>query len=692
LIFRLNLVAQQECLIFAGTPESFSGCYRDELFMSLESIKKNKIIVSIGIVIAILILVVSLLILFSESIVKHLVEGQGNKLGREIAIDGSLNIDWHWTYTAVHAEDIRVANAEGYAEPQMLTIKALDLTFKPLQLMRGRLEFGDIVIDQPHLSLERKSEQEANWIFTDTAPLADEEPIDNRHEFPIINTLQMKNGALAYRDAVKGLDLDLELNWVIGEGGDEETGKNQTEEGFKISGTGSIQEQPFELEAAGDSLEALRDSTHDFPLYLKLVMGPTEIVVNGTFKDPIKLTGVDASLEVKGANMADLFYLTSIPLPPTPPYSLTGQLTKSGNTWGYEGFAGKVDGSDLAGDLFYQTGGERAMIRGTFLSELLDSDDLGGFIGLPVEGENATLEQEQAVAEKEASPNLIPDVPLEVKRLRAADLDITLKAKKIEAPNLPFKGMDVHFDLRDGLLKLNIVSIALAEGTIDGVIEVDAQQDIPPMKMDLNFRLLRLGQFFAGTRFEETSEGFFGGKISLNGTGASLANVLSSSDGQLTLVMADGKISLLLIEAMDLDIGEALPIFLGNDKSTEIRCAVVDFSIAQGLLTSDVLVLDTDDSRIVGNMKINMKDEAINAELNAHPKDNSVFSIQTPILINGSLKNPSIGIDAKKAGTRTLGAVALGALLTPLASILAFADVGDSEDANCSALIDIAAE
>src|SRR5690606_40355604 len=128
---------------------------------------------------------------------------------------------------------------------------------------------------------------------------------------------------------------------------------------------------------------------------------------------------------ISGDNMSDLFYLTSVPLPPTPPSPLSGQLTRSGAVWGYEGFTGKVAGSDLSGDFFYETGKPRPDVRATLTSDLLDSDDLGGFIGLPVSGDNATPEQQQAAAEKAASANLIPDVPLAVDRLRAADLDIS---------------------------------------------------------------------------------------------------------------------------------------------------------------------------------------------------------------------------------------------------------------------------
>lgn len=658
--------------------------------MSLQRIYQHKILATFGAIVVVLLLTISGLIIFSEPLLRALVESKGGgKIGRELAIDGELSIDWHWTYTYIHAEKIRLANAPDYPEPNMLTIDALDMSFKPLKLLVGKLELGDITLNKPQLILEKKSADKVNWNFPafSTANATTEAVVpDNRHSFPLIDKLELKDGKLIYRDAVKGLNLDLQLNSVSGQSSvDHRTGNS--DRGFEVSGTGELQEQTFELEAKGGSLKALRDTTQEFPLNIKLVMGATEVTVEGTFKDPIKLTGVNAALKVTGDNMADIFYLTAIPLPPTPPYMLEGQLVKTDSVWDYKDFKGKVGSSDLSGSLSYDISGERGFLKANLVSTVMDSEDLGGFIGLPPSGENAAPEQKQAAAEKKASPKLIPDVPLKIERLRATDMDVTLKAEKISAPNLPFKGLDVHFYLKNGVLKLDPLMVVLADGTVDGSIEIDAQQDVPPMKMNLNVRKLSLARFFENTRFAKTTTGFFGGKVALTGVGSSLADVLASSDGDFTLIISGGKISLLLIEASDIDIGQALPLFLGEDKSTPIRCGVLDFGVKDGILKSKTVVLDTQDSLLVGNMVIDMKREVINAKLDAKPKDTSLLSGQIPIVVTGELKTPSVGLDAKKTEAKGAAAIALGTLLSPFAALLAFVETSDVKNADCRALI-----
>ena len=649
-------------------------------------IRQHPVWTFFSVIIALLIVFLAAVVIFAEPFIKSMTTSKGGaKIGREFAIDGDFQIDWRLPYTRVHIEKIRLGNKEGYDEKDMMTVENLDFTFKPLKVLIGRLELGDVTFDQPTLVLEKKSSSDMNWEFPamSNANVTSEAALpDSRHNFPIIGKLELKNGRLVYRDAVRGLNLDLELETVSGEGG----GKKD-EGGFKISGSGLLQKQTFSVDAKGGSLSMLRDTSQEFPLDLKLVMGPTQVTLNGTFKDPIKMTGANAALELKGHNLADLFYLTAIPLPPTPPYVLKGQLTKAGDVWGWNDFTGKVGGSDLSGNLSYDTSGERGLFKADLVSNLLDGRDLGGFIGLTPSGKNAAPEQKAEAAKKKASPRLIPDVPLKLERLRSADMDVTLNAKKIDAPGIPFKGMNVRFDLKNGLLKLDPLNVVLADGTVDGAIEVDGQKDIPPMKMNLNLRNLSLSQFFGNTRFAETTNGKFGGKVNLAGQGLSLADVLATSNGDFTIIMSGGKMSLLLVEASDLDIGQAVPLFVGEDRPTAIRCGVIDFGVKNGLLTSKIFVLDTADSLLLGNMTIDMKREIINAKLDSKPKDTSLLSVQSPIVVKGQLKKPSVGIDAANAGVRGAAAAVLGTLLTPFAAIIPFIETGKVQNADCRRLI-----
>ncbi len=81
------------------------------------------------------------------------------------------------------------------------------------------------------------------------------------------------------------------------------------------------------------------------------------------------------------------------------------------------------------------------------------------------------------------------------------------------------------------------------------------------------------------------------------------------------------------------------------------------------------------------------KNETLDLSLQGKPKKARMLRLRTPITVRGTLLQPKIGVQPGKLAAQTGGAVALGALLTPVAAVLAFVDGGLAKDANCSALI-----
>lgn len=598
-------------------------------------------------------------------------------LGREFAIEGAIDIDWDWTTPQVSIGKVRIANLPESKNPNMVAIDEIDFQIKIWKLLKAELNLPKLNFTKPKIVLEEFSATKKNWDF----PTGDKSP-DDRSDFPVIGLLTVDEGKLTYRDHPNKLAVKLDIDTA--QGSELESKKDM----YKLSGQGILQDQPFSLQATGGSISTLRDTEKPYPLTFNLKMGSTRIDMEGTISDPAKMSGMNAQLNLQGNNLADLFHLTQIPLPPTPPYKLSGRLQKQDETWKFQKFKGQVGDSDLSGDLTYATKREPGFVKANLVSQLLQMDDLAGFIGAtPSEGTLSPEQKAQAEREK-ASPHLLPDVPIDLTRLRATDMEARFKGKKITGTRFPFNDLDIGFNLQKGVLRLEPFNFGIADGTISGSLVLDGQKDVPQVQSDLLIKRLSLKQFFTDPKFESLAAGHFGGQFKIKGNGRSLAEVLATSNGRISLLMSGGKISLLVVEAAGLDLGQATPLLLGKDKSTDIRCAIGDFKVDDGLLTSEIFVFDTTDSNIEGDARINLKDETIDAEVESHPKDFSIGSVRTPITVTGRLKQPDIGLDPKQLAARTAGAVVLGAFLSPVAAIIPFIELGLGEDSDCKGLIE----
>jgi uncharacterized protein involved in outer membrane biogenesis len=492
---------------------------------------------------------------------------------------------------------------------------------------------------------------------------------DRRGNFPILGQISVSDGEVIYKDAPRELDMDLKLSTLSGDAVEEK-------ESFTVTGKGTLSGKAFSVDATGGSLKELRDSARDYPLRADIVMGDTRVQANGTFGDPLKMSGVNTALSIQGPNLADLFYLTAIPFPPTPAYNLNGRISEDGDIWRFQIDKGTVGNSDLHGTGSYDVGRERGLFKADLKSGKMYLDDLGGFIGLKPHGKETVAPRER----------LFPDVPIDLSRLRKTDMDVRLQAASLVAPGWPFESLDVRFLLDKGLLRVDPANAGIASGQMSGSIVVDGRKEVPSLETDIMLRHLSMKNFFDGTRFESLSSGRFGGRIRLSGSGKSLADALGSSNGRLSLLMAGGEMSLLIIEASGIDIAEFAERLLGQDKTTRVRCGIADFSVANGQLASDIFVFDTTDTRLEGQAAINLKNETINAQIEAHPKDVSPLAARTPLRITGPLKHPKIGLNPEGLAARGAGAAVL-ALLNPLAAIIPFLEPGGGENADCRGLI-----
>lgn len=90
-----------------------------------------------------------------------------------------------------------------------------------------------------------------------------------------------------------------------------------------------------------------------------VTIGGTKAAVAGTTTDPVGLGALDLRLKLSGRSMAQLYPLTGVTLPDTPPYATDGHLVArlrnaGGAVFDYRVSNGRVgDSDDLHGDVSF---------------------------------------------------------------------------------------------------------------------------------------------------------------------------------------------------------------------------------------------------------------------------------------------------------------------------------------------------
>ena len=594
-------------------------------------------------------------------------------LGREVAIDGNFSVDLG-DPIRIHVEGLRVANTEWAAEKTFAELKALDAELRLWPLLRGNIELPRLALTEPKIDMEKNKEGQNNWTFgSDPRKEVAEEAVkpDARQEIPIIESLVIEQGRVRYRDPTN--EIDVNSNIATATGGNEERE-------VTLDGKGSFAGKGFTMLAKGGGLRFLRDSTEPYPILIEAAVGNTKGKVEGSVKDPVKMDGADLSIDLRGNDLAEIFPIFGIPAPKTRPYSLSGHLGQEGKVWTFSGMQGKVGESDLSGTVSIDIGGERPRITGDLISKRLAAVDLAGLVGASPKG-------------KEDYPTkgpgrILPATEIDLAVLRHADMDVRFRGGRIEAPFAKLTDLDARIGLDNGRLMVEPLKVGVGGGQVAGTVLLDSRdRKTPALKTNLQVRRVKLAELFSETSFAREMGGTLTGRVELAGRGPTVADILAVADGKLGLAVDGGRITSLAVKGLKTNILETLGVVLSGSEPLPFNCFVTDMNLENGIVKTDALVLDTPETLVTGGGGINLKTEALDMRIVGRAKRAQLFATHVPVHARGTLGDPDIGVDATESVARGAAAVALGALLTPLASVLALADTGTDEQPHCGALI-----
>jgi hypothetical protein len=267
------------------------------------------------------------------------------------------------------------------------------------------------------------------------------------------------------------------------------------------------------------------------------------------------------------------------------------------------------------------------------------------------------------------------------------DADVRLDARRVQRPKqLPIDSLSTHLVLSDSVLKLQPLNFGIAEGRITSEVTINAQARPVRGVIKADVQGLKLAPLFPTAKTMQEALGTLYGRGELAGTGESVADLLGSSNGNVSLAVEGGRVSALLIELLSLDIPDIIMVLGARHATMELRCAVGTLEVKDGVGRAQPIVIDTEDTLVQVKGDVNLHDELFDLELVSHPKDVSLISLRTPILVKGPMRKPKVRPKAGPIAVRIAAAVALGAV-NPALALAALFDPGSKKDANCPALL-----
>ena len=588
---------------------------------------------------------------------------------REIALRGDLDVHlFSWTPSVV-VRGLRIGGPDWARDRATADVAEIRASVRLRKLFAGQIEMPLLSFTRPEVVLIATEDGRKSWELNPDKPDTGE-----GMKLPVIQQLVITDGRLSFDERRR--DLRLQAAVDAREGADGAAG-------FVLEGQGTVNGSPLTLKIQGGPFINIRRN-RPYQFEAEVSGAGSRLNAKGAITRPFDLGRFDAALTLEGRDLSDLYLLTGVTLPNTPPYRLSGGLNRDDSVWTFEGFKGRVGASDLSGDVRVDAA-DRLRVDARLVSRRLDIDDLAAVLGARTVTNAGGSDTEAPVA---SGGKLLPDAPLQTERLRTMDGTLTYRAASVKANDLDVRAVNLGADLKDGILNLDPVSFNFNRGELNGTARINATQDMPYSTVDFRLAGYPLESIIPARKGSAPLTGRALGRAKLEGPGASIHDFAAASKGSLSLVVPDGRMRAAFAELLGINASAGLLKLLSGDQSTaQIRCAVADFDVRGGTAAAKTLIIDTDVVLAQGAGSIDLGQESLNLRIDGESKKPRLLRIWAPITVQGALTAPRVGVDVGAIAGQGGLAGLLGTAAAPVTALLAFVDPGLAEDANCGRLI-----
>jgi AsmA family protein len=578
------------------------------------------------------------------------------RAGREIRVDGAFQVHLLSRHPTLTAEDLTIDNPAWLPAGRSAALQRVSLRLA-WRLALPPLEISRLEVEGAQLWLVRDASGRANWHLHESGP--GKGP-------PLIRSLYMPQARVELHDDRRHLEFTGTVSAA-----DEVAGTDAPP--LKITAAGVLNGRPASLMLEGEPLSQARsDQPYHFTVHER--SGATQLSGRGFLEQPFDFRAVQVSFSGQGPDMNEAYYLIGLKLPHTGPFHVSARLERQGQHFLYRDLTATSGESDLHGTLTVESSPEKTRVQGELQSDRLRLADLGEHA--------AGVNTERA----ETSTGQLPDTSLRSRVLLHGDWKLRFHATELDLGSQSLHSVAATLLINRGVLSIAPFSAALAQGTISGSARLDAGAAQARGELALRVADLELAQLRLKDGRPSPIEGTFNGVLELEGEGNSLHSLAAAASGKLSATVVRGEVRASLVDAASLNLTGALGGLLKRNKETALHCAVAAVEVKDGTATVQSLVLDTDEALITGSGTVQLDSQSLDLTLRGRPK-HAGLALRSAVTVRGNLAHPQVGLASAPLAAQGAAAVALGVLLTPVASVLAFVTPGLRHDPQCSSLM-----
>ena len=563
-------------------------------------------------------------------------------LGRIVNIDDKIVVSTSLR-PVFSLQGLRISNPKDFEEGDFLIIKTAEIRVHLLPLFMGKIKVGKLSVKGITVTLLENKQGAVNWSSQTPVksksgappkprPSNKETQLKLTSDSFVLTKLVMEDIVVNYHRPGKTKTLHLKI--------DECTGTMLPGKPFILSMKGKLLNEPYVTEIEIGSLKELVEESRS-RMEIITEIAKTQFNFTGTLNLAKATQSLHLKTSVAGDNLDSLNGLLGLDLPPLQSYRVASELSMRRDRLELTDFTIQVGKSQLTGMMTADKSGGKTEVTIELKSPLIQLNDFD--VGEWSPEKNDSKQSLSKGGREKKSETVRTGKLLRPEVLNKYNVRMDVKAEKVISGNDELGDGVLTATLKDGRISIDPVKLNIPGGSF--FLAASLKQDLkaPEASVRTTIENFDFGVPVRQARPESNMGGVINLDVELKSSVNSFGELMANGNGYFDF---SGRLENLKAGILDLWAVNVIAAVISREKENQskINCLVGRWTMKDGILTPDVLLIDTTKIRICGQGQVNFKDGHIDLKLAPTPKKAEYFSLATPIEVKGNFRDFGVGV------------------------------------------------
>ncbi len=414
-----------------------------------------------------------------------------------------------------------------------------------------------------------------------------------------------------------------------------------------INADAIINHTPVKLSLISARPEQYIVPTERLPAKLHISAPGTTLDVTGAITLPLDREHSRFDVSLKGDQLAGLAPLLQRTLPPLGPYAIAGQLSVSGDHFTMDKVNARIGSSTVRGKLSLHTKGVRPKLNADVRADHLRIDDFRT-AGADTDSSLLTQGPPSVVGKREARtaaarnaqqrvyPVLTPAV------LKKLDADVAVSVDELDTGADRIKNISIKAGLDNGRIEIGQFDVTFPGGRIATTAAFELSNE--DLAADITAQVDRFDYGILARRINPKSKaaGWLNLDLALKSRARSFDKLLGAANGHFRFAVWPENLSTRTIDFWAVGLFRGVLSNLNLAADARLNCIVGYFNSTNGLMSSEIILLDTSRITVKGEGNLDFRAQEIDLVLTPRSKTPDLLSNPVPMEVTGKFDDYKI--------------------------------------------------